>query len=298
MLNDEKAWLEKDLSQTKKEWKVVFWHKPPYFAKAYRTNNEIKAAFTPIIDKYHVDVVFNGHDHAYSRTYPINNDQIVSSPALGTVYVITGRSGAKVLDDNERKVWNTDFFDPQDMPNYIVVDVCRSRMEMKAYKMDGTLIDDYTIDKTSGDKPRTAVPSKYNEPWLVVNGVFLNKPLMPTSPSQIDTKWYLPIKPVVEFLGGSESVSGNNETLSLIVKNYEASPIWSDKKVHTVVLTNASANATLDKVPISLPDRVVVDSDKNFLISADDMNTLFGFTWKYDSDRNILFLINPSKLGE
>ncbi len=298
LLDDEKAWLEKDLSQTKKGWKVVFWHKPPYFTRAYRTNNEIKAAFTPILDKYHVDMVFNGHDHAYSRTYPINNDQIVSSPALGTVYVITGRSGSKVLDDNERKVWNTAFFDPQDMPNYIVVDVCGSRMEMRAYKMDGTLIDDYIIDKTSGDKPRTIVPSKYNEPWLVVNGVFLNQPLMQTSPSQINSKWYLPIKSVAEFLGGSESVSGNNETISLIVKNYEASPIWSDKKAHTVVLTKDSTIATLDNVPVSLPDRVVVDSDENFLISVDDMNTLFGFTWKYDSDRNILFLINPSKIGE
>jgi hypothetical protein len=120
---------------------------------------------------------------------------------------------------------------------------------------------------------------------------------MPTNVSQINSKWYLPIKPVVEFLGGSKSVSGNNETLSLIVKHYEESIIWSDKKVHTVVLTKDSTKATLDKVPISLPDRVEVIK-KNFLISADDMNTLFGFTWKYDSDRNILFLINPSKRGE
>jgi len=298
LLNDEKAWLEKDLSETEKEWKVVLWHKPPYFSRAYRTNNATKTAFTPILDKYHADMVFNGHDHAYSRSYPINNDQIVGSPALGTVYVIAGRSGAKVLDDNERKVWNTNFFDPQDMPNYIVVDVNGSRMEIKTYKMDGTLIDDYTIDKASGDTPRTAVPSKYNKPWLAVNGVLQNEPLMPTSPSQINSKWYLPIKPVVEFLGGSESVSGNNETLSLVVKNYQASPIWKDKKVHTVVLTNDSTKATLDNVPISLPDSVVVDSDENFLISVDDMNTLFGFTWKYDSNRNILSLINPSKIGE
>ncbi len=298
LLNDQKAWLEKDLSQTKKNWKVVFWHKPPYFTRAFRTNEVIKAAFTPIMDKYHVDMVFNGHDHAYMRTYPINNDSIVSSPALGTVYVVTGRSGAKYIDDNVPKVWSANFFDPQDMPNYIVVDVNGSRMEMRNYKMDGTLVDDYIIDKTNGDTPRTAVPSRYNNPRLVVNGNLLDQPLMPTYPSQINGKWYFPIKPVVEFLGGSESVSGNNETLSLIVENYESSVIWSDEEVHTVVLTNASTKATLDKVPVSLPDSVVVDGDKNFLISADDMKALFGFTWKYNSDRNMLFLINPSKPGE
>jgi len=298
LLNDEKAWLEKDLSRTEKEWKVAFWHKPPYFSRAYRTNNLTKTAFTPIIDKHHVDMVFNGHDHAYSRSYPINDDQIVSSPALGTVYVIAGRSGAKCLKDNEQKIWNSDFLDPQDMPNYIVVDVNGSRMNLKTYKMDGTQIDDYTIDRTNGDTPRTVVPSRYNKPWLAVNGILLNRPLMPTSPCRINNTWYLPIKPVVEFLGGSESVSSNDETLSLIVENYEDNIIWSDEEVHTVVLTNGSTKATQDNVTISLPDSVVVDSDRNFLISADDMRTLFGFSWRYDSDRNILSLINPSKIGE
>lgn len=142
-------------------------------------------------------------------------------------------------------------------------------MNLKTYKMDGTQIDDYTIDRTNGDTPRTVVPSRYNKPWLAVNGILLNRPLMPTSPCLINNTWYLPIKPVVEFLGGSESVSGNDETLSLIVENYEDSMIWSDEEIHIVVLTNGSTKATQDNVTISLPDCVVVDSDRNFLISAD-----------------------------
>ena len=127
LVDDEKAWLEKDLNQTEKDWKVVFWHKTPYSTKAYRTNEAIKAAFDSILDKHHVDIAFNAHDHAYSRTYPINNDTIVGSPALGTVYVITGRSGAKYYNDNVPKVFDANFFDPQDMPNYIVVDVNGSK---------------------------------------------------------------------------------------------------------------------------------------------------------------------------
>lgn len=299
LLNDETVWLEKDLGQTKKKWKVVLWHKAPYSTRHSRTNEMIKAAFPPILDKYHVDIAFNAHDHAYSRTYPINNDQIVSSPASGTVYITAGRSGAKFYNDSAPNIWDANFFDPQDMPNYIVADVNGSRMEIKTYKMDGTLVDDYIIDKTSGDTPRTAVPPKYAKPRLAVNGILLNKPLMPTSPSQISGKWYFPIKPVVEFLGGSESVSDNNMTLSLIVENYlDPGVIWSDREVHTVVLINASINATLDNASIYLPDSVVVDDDENFLISADDMYKLFGFAWKYDSDRNILLLINPSRPGE
>ena len=139
------------------------------------------------------------------------------------------------------------------------------------------------------------MPPKYNKPRLVVNGALLNQPLMPTFPSQINSKWYFPIKPVVEFLGGSESVSGNNETLSLIVQNYD----WIR---HNLVrrqspyccLNQCQHQSNAGQGPdLTLPDSVIVDSSKNFLISADDMNTLFGFTWKYDSDWDILFLINP-----
>jgi hypothetical protein len=177
----------------------------------------------------------------------------------------------------------------------MVVDVNGSKMEIKNFKMDGTLVDDYTMDKTNGGMPETAVPPKYNKPRLVVNGALLNQPLMPTFTSQINSKWYFPIKPAVEFLGGSESVSGNNETLSLVVQDYTGSGIvWSDGKVHVVVLTNASTKAMLDKTPITLPDSVSRDSSKNFLITGNDMNTLFGFTWKYDPHWNILFLTNPN----
>lgn len=118
---------------------------------------------------------------------------------------------------------------------------------------------------------------------------------MPNFISQINSKRYSLIKLIVEFLGGSESVSGNNETLSLVVQDYTGTGItWSDGKFHTVVLTNASTKATLYKTPIALQDSILVDSGKNFLITGNDMNTLFGFTWRYDSSRNVLFLTNPN----
>ncbi len=314
LLGIQASWLENDLRQTTKKWKVVFWHKPTYPTRAYRTNEGIKANFTSIIDKYHVDVVFNGHDHAYARTYPINNDEIVGSPALGTVYVVTGRSGEKDIPDNERKAWDVDFFSSQDMPNYIVVTVSNSQMNIKAYKMDGTLIDNYIIDKKNGDTSKTVIPSRYNDTQLAVNGDLLNQLLMPetkdpTFPYQINGKWYFPIKPVVEFLGGNESsVSADNENLSLSVKNNESSKIWKKNKIHTVFLTNTSTKAIVDKnkekpIEITLPDPVMVVRDDDtkvpvFLISADDMHTLFGFTWRYDPNWNVLFLINPGKNGE
>ncbi|WP_231969034.1 hypothetical protein [Thermoanaerobacterium sp. RBIITD] len=62
-LEAQKVWLDKDLSSTNKTWKIVFFHKTPYYNKATRSNEQIKAAFQPIFDKYHVDIVFK-YKHA------------------------------------------------------------------------------------------------------------------------------------------------------------------------------------------------------------------------------------------
>ena len=233
LLKEEQTWLETDLGNTQKEWKVALWHKTPYPTKSVRTNENIKDAFLAIMDKYHVDVAFNAHDHSYARTYPLNNDTITTTDS-GTVYIITGRSGAKYYNDNAQKVWDSEFYDPQDLPIYSVIDVNGSVLTIKVYKADGTLIDDYSIDKNGKDIPFSTIPTKYNKTRLVINGALLNQPLVPAFPSQLSGKWYLPIKAAVGFLGGSESDSDKTATISMNVQNYVGENIpWSDgKKSH------------------------------------------------------------------
>ena len=54
------------------------------------------------MEKHHVDVVFNGHDHGVDG-YPIKNGAIMSRPSQGTVYFIVGRAGAKTYTDTAKK---------------------------------------------------------------------------------------------------------------------------------------------------------------------------------------------------
>ncbi len=147
MLENEKAWLEEDLRAANKKWKVVFMHRPPYNNKTYEANDNIQAAFVPIFDKYHVDVVFTGHDHTYARTYALNGGAVVDSPARGTLYVATGRSGTKTYTNLSARWWNEFFYNPLDEPNYIAVQVKGDSMTVEAVKQSGVLIDSWTVDK-------------------------------------------------------------------------------------------------------------------------------------------------------
>ena len=149
MLDIQKSWLENDLASTHKKWKVVVLHRSPYDNKESRGNGNIRGAFVPILDKYHADVVFTGHDHVYARTYPLHGSAVVDSPAKGTIYVATGRSGTKTYSNSIRNDWNEFFHNPLDEPNYLTVEVKGDIMTLKAFKQSGILIDNWTINKGS-----------------------------------------------------------------------------------------------------------------------------------------------------
>ena len=80
------AWLEKELANTKAMWKFVSYHHPAYSSGGNRDNVEVRNLWTPIFDKYHVDLALQGHDHAYLRTYPMRDQKRVATAKDGTVY--------------------------------------------------------------------------------------------------------------------------------------------------------------------------------------------------------------------
>ena len=66
-------WLEKDLKANKQKWTIVYWHHPPYTMASRNSDSEvdlktIREGVVPILDKYKVDMVLNGHSHVYERS--------------------------------------------------------------------------------------------------------------------------------------------------------------------------------------------------------------------------------------
>ena len=88
-------WLKADLAATTQQWKVVFFHRPPYSTGfEHGSDLTIRAAFNPIFEQYGVQLVLNGHDHDYERTLPM---KVSSDPAAQPVtYIVTGGGGAKL----------------------------------------------------------------------------------------------------------------------------------------------------------------------------------------------------------
>lgn len=143
----QKAWLEADLAASKAPWKLVFFHKAPYEAHPTRSGKEVRAAFCPTIEAGRVDVVFSGHDHGVTRTYPMNNEKPKQKPSEGTIYCMAGRSGTKAYSNIVKMPWNSYFYNPLDQPNYQVVEIDGKRLTVQIFGQDGTPISSFYIDK-------------------------------------------------------------------------------------------------------------------------------------------------------
>jgi len=142
-------WLEKQLANSTATWKFVVYHHPAYSSRPNRDNSLVRKWWTPLFDKYHVDMALQGHDHAYLRTWPIKGNKRVGSPEEGTVYVVSV-SGTKFYDQEDP--WYEEFGMTR-VATYQVLDLTieGATMTYKAYDIDGKVRDEFVITK---NKPK------------------------------------------------------------------------------------------------------------------------------------------------
>jgi len=140
------AWLEEQLARSKAKWKFVTYHHPAYSSLPKRDNVKLRELWTPLFDKYHVDMALQGHDHAYLRTYPMKGQKQVGSPAEGTVYIVSV-SGTKLYEQDKRDYTE---FGMTNVATYQVLDIQieGDRLIYRAYDTDGKLRDELIIDKS------------------------------------------------------------------------------------------------------------------------------------------------------
>jgi 3',5'-cyclic AMP phosphodiesterase CpdA len=132
--SEQYTWLEKDLAAAQKASRLTFayFHYPPYSIGSHGSDLRIRAALCPLMIKYGVRAVFNGHDHNYYRT---KRD--------GVTYVVSGGGGAPLYPCDPAK--GAIQGDKWESVNHIVVcDVDGDKLTVAALRADGSEIDRFT----------------------------------------------------------------------------------------------------------------------------------------------------------
>ena len=120
-------------------------HQPIYDVAKGREYDDMRKALAPLYEQYHVDLVLQGHDHAYARTHKVANDQVVAPTAPGVIYAISV-SGPKMyeLEDAHKNLMAIMIGQQQFFQS---IEVAPDHLLFKAYSIDGAVRDSFELRK-------------------------------------------------------------------------------------------------------------------------------------------------------
>jgi Calcineurin-like phosphoesterase len=98
--SEQYRFIEQDLDQASKneniDWIVATSYGPFYTSPSeHPAKNDVRNLYHPLFDKYGVDLVLNGHNHNYQRTYPVTFNSDKKSSPIVTNEFATGYQGTK-----------------------------------------------------------------------------------------------------------------------------------------------------------------------------------------------------------
>lgn len=115
-------WLINDLDSSSQPWKIVVFHQPAFSSGNATVKNDQMRAVAKVLEDHGVNIVFNGHEHNYQRTYPLRAESSVAAapspigpPAVdidtafdgisktvpdGVLYLVEGAGGNRDFDND------------------------------------------------------------------------------------------------------------------------------------------------------------------------------------------------------
>lgn len=127
---EQRRFLVDTLAASTERWKIVALHHPPYSAGYQGSSTAAREAFTPIFERFGVQLVLSGHDHDYQRSEAIG----------GVVYVVTG--GAATT----RRTGDDDFTATSfSWHHFVDLNVFADRLVVRAVNQDLRVADEASI---------------------------------------------------------------------------------------------------------------------------------------------------------
>jgi hypothetical protein len=145
------GWLERVLGENPNKWTIVTFHHPIYSAAGDRDNPEIRRFWQPVLDKYKVDLVLQGHDHTYARSGLMTSQNVPTGGEFfngdtGTVYVVSV-SGPKMYD-SKRSGWMMRA--GEDTQLYQIISIDGDSLHYEAKTATGRRYDSFDLLKRVG----------------------------------------------------------------------------------------------------------------------------------------------------
>ncbi len=143
------AWLENELkSAGDGDWKICYFHHPLYSSgRTHGSSTDLRQVLEPLFIKYHVDVVFAGHDHVYERVKPQN----------GIYYFTEGSSGELRAGDLNPSTITAKGYDSDN--TFMLVEFAGSQMNFQTISRTGQPVDSGVIQRQVRSSADSSLPA-------------------------------------------------------------------------------------------------------------------------------------------
>jgi predicted MPP superfamily phosphohydrolase len=182
------SFVKRDLISTSQNpnirWIIVYFHHPMYTSPTKHPSDILlRDTYHPLFDQYGVDLVLQGHNHNYQRSYPItyNNKGNSPNPTItsantntynnprGEIYVIAGTAGEDLYDLKSK----ADFIATQYKGfGFLNLDISSDGTKLIGTfyaNEDGSVKDTFNITKLSNSKLIAVKEQFYPEKLEVLN---------------------------------------------------------------------------------------------------------------------------------
>ena len=128
-------WLNSELAKDTSDWKIAFFHHPPYSSGGkHGSDKQVREVLEPIFMKYHMNVVLTGHDHFYERV----------KPQKGIYYFVSGAGGKLRPGDVKDRSPLTDKAYDKDM-SFMLIEIVKDQMYFQVLTRTGETVDSGVI---------------------------------------------------------------------------------------------------------------------------------------------------------
>lgn len=173
-----RAWVEKDLQESKKPWKIVTFHQPGFNSDFAHREEQRMRHLADIFERTGVNICFSGHSHSYQRSFPLHFKEVKSTSTDreaqigyvygsfkldkaydgsentkpdGIIYVVSGAGGA-MLSPAEIELHTREWlpFTKKFISSQHSITFCHAegnRLSIQQQACDGTIIDSFSITK-------------------------------------------------------------------------------------------------------------------------------------------------------
>lgn len=276
-------WLIEQADSCKKTWKFGSQHFPVCYQGSTLACEDTYPMMREGMEKF--DIIFSGHEHCFSRSYPRRGDNLYDKPSQGTVFYNMGsghRNPCMLLATP--KLWNCAYYPHEEKQSmYTIVAVNGKKLTLTSYLEGDKAVDSCVIDKENDAIYPIALAPVFSKTRMMFKGADLGICAISQPCEKIDGVWFVSAGVLFRYIGFDVELKKS----SITIEAYG----------HKATFMENSSTVTTENGSFQMPAEVKRLNRGQLYVPAEGICKAFGMRCEIFDRNNILSFEHESEFS-